>query len=106
MIKVSVLYPNTPDGKFDMEYYQSYHVPLVFNRCGDAIKRGEIERGIGGLEPGSDPTFCVAAHMLFDSKESMEETFVANMQEFAADLPNFTNIYPTVQISEVLNGEW
>jgi uncharacterized protein (TIGR02118 family) len=85
-----------------MEYYQSYHVPLVFDRCGGAIKRGEIERGIAGLEPGSNPPYCVAAHMLFESTEAMEATFGANVQEFAADIPNFTNIYPTVQISEVL----
>lgn len=102
MIKVSVLYPNTPDGRFDMEYYQTRHVPLVIERCAGAIKRGEIERGISGAAEGSGAPFCVAAHMLFDSSEAMQESFGRHMAEFVADLPNFTNIQPTVQISELL----
>ena len=101
MIKVSVLYPNTPGGRFDLEYYQTRHVPLVIERCAGAIKRGEIERGIAGAN-GSGAPFCVAAHMLFDSPESMHASFGRHMAEFVADLPNFTNIEPTVQISEVL----
>lgn len=101
MIKVSVLYPTTPDGRFDMEYYQTRHVPLVIERCAGAIKRGEIERGIAGAD-GSGAPFCVAAHMLFDSSESMQESFGRHMAEFVADLPNFTNIQPTLQISELL----
>ena len=102
MIKVSVLYPTTPDGRFDLEYYQTRHVPLVIERCAGAIRRGEIERGVAGAEPGSQPPFCIAAHMLFDSAETMHASFVRHLPEFVADLPNFTNIQPTVQVSEVL----
>jgi uncharacterized protein (TIGR02118 family) len=29
MIKVSVMYPNTPDARFDHEYYREKHMPLV-----------------------------------------------------------------------------
>lgn len=103
MIKVSVMYPSRPDGRFDMEYYRTRHVPLVIERCDGAIKRGEIERGIAGAVEGSGAPFCVAAHMLFDSAEAMQQSFGRHMAEFVADLPNFTNIEPTVQISEVLS---
>jgi len=102
MIKVSVLYPNTPDGRFDMEYYRTRHVPLVIERCAGAVKRGEIERGIAGADGAAAP-FCVAAHMLFDSTQSMQESFGRHVPEFIADLPNFTNIQPTLQISELLS---
>jgi len=102
MIKVSVLYPNTPDGHFDLEYYQTRHVPMVIDRCAGAIVRGEIERGVAGLEPGSSAPFCIAGHLIFESAESMQQAFARHMSEFIADLPNFTNIQPTVQISEML----
>ena len=102
MIKLTVLYPEAPDARFDLAYYTDTHVPLVLERCGDAIRRGEIERGIAGMEPGSAPPFRIAAHLVFDSTESMQATFGRHLPEFLADLPNFTNIQPTVQISELL----
>ena len=102
MIKVSVLYPNTPDGRFDLEYYQSRHISLVIDRCAGAIRRAEIEWGVASVEPGSQPPFRIAGHLLFDSAESMQASLVPHIPELLADLPNFTNIQPTVQIGEVL----
>jgi uncharacterized protein (TIGR02118 family) len=102
MIKVSVLYPNRPGARFDLDYYRATHVPLVLERCGDAIKRGEIEWGIAGLGAGSAPPFLVAAHLLFDSAEAMQATFGRHVPEFGADLANFTDIEPVVQVGEVL----
>ena len=102
MIKVSVLYPNTPDGWFDLDYYQRTHVPLVLQRCGDAIKRGEIERGIAGGDAASPAPFRITAHLLFESLESMQGSFGHHTAEFLADLPNFTDIQPVLQVAEVL----
>lgn len=102
MIKLTVLYPNAQGGRFDLAYYTERHVPLVLQRCGNAIKRGEIEQGIAGLEPGSEPPFRIAAHLLFDSTETMQASFGRHLAEIVADIPNFTNIQPTVQISELL----
>lgn len=102
MIKVSVLYPNTREGRFDLNYYKNTHVPLVFERCGDAIKRGEMEWGIAGGDAGSPPPFRITAHLVFESAEAMERSFGHHLAEFIADLPNFTDIQPVVQVSEVL----
>jgi uncharacterized protein (TIGR02118 family) len=104
MIKVSVLYPNANGGRFDLDYYRNIHVPLVFERCGDAIKRGEMEQGIAGADASSPPPFRIAAHLVFDSAESMQASFGRHLPEFVADLPNFTDIQPMVQVSEVLLG--
>lgn len=97
MIKVSVLYPNQPGVKFDMDYYTKRHVPLVLERCGDEVKPGGIERGAA-----PDAPYCAAGHLLFESPEVMARLFGQHMQEFMADIPNFTNVQPVVQISEVV----
>jgi len=34
LIKVSVLYPNTADCKFDMHYYLNQHMPMVQQKLG------------------------------------------------------------------------
>ena len=38
MTKVSVLYPNGANKKFDMDYYCNTHLPLVSRLLGDALK--------------------------------------------------------------------
>ena len=96
MIKVSVLYPNRPDGHFDMEYYQTRHVPMVLERCGSVVKPGGIERGLG------DAPFCVAGHLLFESRQAMDDALGRHLPEFLADIPNFTNVQPTIQVAEVV----
>ena len=35
MIKVSVMYPNTPGCRFDHAYYANNHTPLVKRKMGD-----------------------------------------------------------------------
>jgi hypothetical protein len=37
----------------------------------------------------------------FESMESFEHSFGANAEKIMADLPNFTNVQPQVQISEL-----
>ena len=45
MIKVSVMYPNTPGARFDHEYYRDKHMPLVKARLGDTCKYYTVEKG-------------------------------------------------------------
>ncbi len=53
MIKVSVLYPNGPGATFDIAYYTRSHMPMVGRLLGEALKRMEIDEGLGGPTPGS-----------------------------------------------------
>ena len=43
MIKLSVLYPNEEDKKFDLEYYLKKHMPLSINKFGDALKGVSVD---------------------------------------------------------------
>src|SRR5437773_10674077 len=38
MIRVSVMYPRTEGDSFDMDYYVNKHMPMVRDRCGEALK--------------------------------------------------------------------
>jgi uncharacterized protein (TIGR02118 family) len=102
MLKVSVLYPNQPGGKFDLDYYVNTHVPLVLDRCGSAVSPGGIERGVAGGAPGSEAPYHVVGNLLFESPEAMDRALGPHLQEILADIPNFTNIQPVMQISEVV----
>ena len=101
MIKVSVFYPNEAEKKFDMDYYLNSHIPMVQEKLGDALKGGAVEQGLGGAEPGSPATYVAMAHLLFDSVEAFQGAFGPHSEAIMADVPNYTDIQPTIQISEV-----
>ena len=101
MIKVSVLYPNTEGAKFDMAYYCNTHMPLVRRLLSPAIKGVAAEQGIGGMAPGSPAPFVAIGHLLFDSLEAFQTIFGPHAQAIMSDIPNYTNLQPTIQISEV-----
>lgn len=99
MIRVSVMYPNQEGGDFDDVYYLKTHMPLVQERLGDALKRAEVYKPLGG--PGGAPkTYLTVAALFFDSVEAFEGAFGANAEEILGDIPNFTNIEPIVQLED------
>jgi len=101
MIKVSVFYANGEGKRFDMAYYCEKHMALIRRLCGAAVKGIAVEQGISGGAPGSAPAFLALGHVYFDSMESFQSSFVPHTNEFVGDVPNYTNIQPTIQISEV-----
>jgi len=102
MIKVSVLYPNGEGKSFDMDYYCNTHVPMVGALLGDAVKGATVEKGLGGGATDSPATYTAMGNLYFNSMEEFGSSFGPNADKIMADLPNFTNIEPTVQISEVM----
>lgn len=102
MTKVSVLYPNGEGKTFDMAYYTSKHLELVGGLLGDALKGATVENGLGSAAPGSPAPFVAMGNMYFDSVDAFGAAFGPNAETIMADLPNFTNIEPVIQISEVV----
>ena len=101
MIKVSVLYPHKDGGRFDMDYYLAKHMPLVRDRLGATLKGISVEQGIAGGAPNSPAPFAALGHLLFDNISAFQSAMASHGAEFMADVPKFTNIEPTIQVSEV-----
>ncbi len=101
MIKVSVFYPNQEGSKFDMGYYCSSHIPMVREKLGAACKGVAVEQGIAGPTPGSPPGFIAMGHIYFESVEAFQTAFGPHAEAIMADISNYTDIQPTLQISEV-----
>ena len=101
MIKVSVLYPNKENAAFDMDYYCNSHMVMVKEKLGEACKNTAVEAGISGATPDSDAAFVAMGHLYFDSVEDFQAAFPQHSEEIMGDIPNYTNIEPQIQISEV-----
>ena len=102
MIKVSVVYPNSQGKKFDMDYYCNKHIPMVGALLGNALKGATVEKGLGGGAPGSPAPYAGMGNMYFNSVEEFGNAFGPNADKIMGDLPNFTDIEPIIQVSEVM----
>jgi uncharacterized protein (TIGR02118 family) len=95
MIKLSVTYPSGEGTTFDHDYYSKSHIPL----CDSAFSPAKIE-----VDKGIDGPNVAAVHFYFDSMEAMQ-TALANpkMGDVMADVANYTNIAPVMQVSEIVS---
>jgi uncharacterized protein (TIGR02118 family) len=104
MIRVTVLYANKPGGKFDFAYYTNKHMKLVKEKFGPmGLVRTEVDKGVGGMPAGAPPQPYVAlGHMVFNSLGDFLKAEKVHGGALGADVPNFTNIEPQFQISEIV----
>lgn len=101
MIKVTVFYPNNSGTTFDMPYYTTRHLPMVQKKCGPACKSIAADLGVAGGEPGSKPAYIAVGYLTFESAEAFQKSFGPHAREILADIPNYTNAQPVIQISEI-----
>ena len=105
MIKVSVMYPNKPGARFDHTYYRDKHMPLVKARMGDSCRFYTVDKGLAGRAPGEPATYIGMCHLYCDSLEAYQAGFGPHASEILADIPNYTDLTPVLQISEVVVGQ-
>ena len=95
MIRFSVLYPDGEGATFDHDYYRDKHVPLVVSTWG--LDSAEIDKGVGG-------PYLAAVHFLFESTDAMNAALASEgTGAVIADVPNYTNVTPVQQISEIVS---
>jgi len=99
--RVSVLYPNNAGAKFDMKYYLTSHMPMVKQKLGASLKGMSVDEGVGTAPPGTQAPFVAVAHLTFDSVDAFGAAFAQHGGEIMADVPNYTDIQPLVQISQI-----
>jgi len=102
MFKVSVMYPNQEGAQFDLDYYRTKHMDLVVRFLKPfGLVRTEVLRGISGGGGQPAPYICIG-NLYFDTADGYEKGAAASGGALRGDIPNFTNVIPVRQISEVL----
>ncbi|MEZ9103426.1 EthD family reductase [Vibrio cyclitrophicus] len=100
MIKVHVLYPNKDDVTFDFDYYCNKHVPMIEGLLGEAVTGAIVDAGVASVVPGEAAPYVAISTISFDSIESFQTAFGPHAEKIKADVPNFTNAIPIMQLSE------
>ena len=104
MYKVSVMYPNGDGATFDHAYYRDRHMPMVKEKLGAALSRYTVDKGIAGGAPGSPPAFVASCSLFVESLEAFQAGMAAHGRAIMADVPNYTNVQPRIEITEVVVG--
>lgn len=104
MFNISSVYPVKDDYQFDFEYYENVHMPLSIKKLSAAkgFLGVSVERGITIDEPNMPSSYVAMCHYYFDTLENFMAAFMPHAEELQADIKNYTNIEPTIQINEVL----
>lgn len=101
-IKVMILYPNEEGKTFDLDYYSKKHMPMVAELFGEPLKSYTIDNGISGRTPEEPIPYIAIGCFYFDQLSDYENAFGTNAEKILSDIPNYTDIQPVVQISEIV----
>ena len=104
MINVTVFYPSGEGKTFNMDYYVNKHIPFVTELLSPSLKKITVDMGIAGGEPGAPAPNMAIGCLYFDSVEGFQNSFGPHAEKIGADVANYTNSVPVIQISEVQIG--
>ncbi|MFS4466390.1 EthD family reductase [Maribacter sp. 2210JD10-5] len=101
MIKVAIMYPSGEEKTFDMDYYSNKHMPMVASLLGNSLKSWSIDKGISGRTSEEPIPYLAIGYLYFNKLFEYQNSFGPNAEKIVNDIPNYTNIQPVIQISEV-----
>ena len=87
---MTIVYRYAPDVRFDFEYYESTHMPLIMRLYGDSISRFELRRGLPG-DDGAPPPYVATITIWIADVEAFEAAAAEHQAGIRADVDKFTN---------------
>lgn len=100
MIRVAIMYPNKPGNEFNSNYYRSFHLDLVKEKYTPfGLQRIELDEAKVLEGPQKAPYFAIG-YLIFESTKEFLTAIKEAGEEIMADVENFTNTSPVVQISQ------
>ena len=102
MIRVTVSYPAQANARFDHSYYQQQHARLIHEQLdAHGLLKLEIDQCLAD-GAGKAPQTLAAAHLFFADLAQFQAAFAAGGKVLNEDMANYSDIVPTVTISQVI----
>jgi len=102
LIKISIMYPFAEGKTFNMEYYETKHMPMVAGFLGSNLVKYTIEKGIASGIPNQPLPFMAIGTFYIKSLSDYQASIGPNRDKIRADFANYTNIAPVILVSEVV----
>ena len=102
LIKVSIMYPYAEGKTFNMEYYESKHMPMVAAFLGSNLVKYNIEKGLASGIPNQPLPFMAIGTFYVKSLSDYQTAIGPHRDAIRADFANYTNVGPVILVSEVV----
>ena len=102
LIKISVMYPYAEGKTFNMEYYETKHMPMVAGYLGSNLVKYTIEKGLSSGIPNQPLPFMAIGTFYVKSLSEYQAAIAPNRDAIRADFVNYTNVAPVILVSEVV----
>lgn len=102
LIKISVMYPYAEGKTFNMEYYETKHMPMVADFLGSNLVRYTIEKGLSSGIPDQPLPFLAIGAFYVKSLSEYQAAVAPNRDAIRADFANYTDVIPVILVSEVV----
>ncbi|MBT1697104.1 EthD family reductase [Fulvivirgaceae bacterium PWU4] len=102
LIKVSVMYPAGEGKTFNMEYYETKHMPMVAGLLGSNLVKYTIEKGLASGIPNQPLPYVAIGIFYVKNLADYQASIAPNRDAIRADIANYTNIAPVILVSEVV----
>lgn len=102
LVKVSVMYPFAEGKTFNMEYYETKHMPMVAAYLGSNLVKYTIEKGLASGIPNQPLSYMAIGTFYVKNLSDYQAAIAPNRDAIRADFVNYTNATPVIFISEVV----
>ena len=102
LIKVSIMYPFAEGKTFNMEYYETKHMPMVASLLGSNLVKYTIEKGLASGIPNQPLPYMAIGAFYVKNLADYQAAIAPNRDAIRADIAKYTNATPTILVSEVV----
>ena len=102
LIKVSIMYPYAEGKTFNMEYYETKHMPMVAGYLGSNLVKYTIERGLSSGMPNQPLPYMAIGTFYVKSLSEYQAAVTPNREAIRADFKHYTDVIPVILVSEVV----
>jgi len=102
LIKVSIMYPYAEGKTFNMEYYETKHMPMVAGFLGTNLVRYTIDKGVASGLPNTALPYMAVGSFYVKSLADYQAAIAPNRDAIRSDFANYTNVAPIILVSEVV----
>ncbi|MDB5286865.1 MAG: EthD family reductase [Mucilaginibacter sp.] len=102
LIKISIMYPYAEGKTFNMEYYETKHMPMVAGFLGSNLIKYTIEKGLASGIPNQPLPFMAIGIFYVKSLSDYQAAIGPHIDAIRADFSNYTNISPVILMGEVI----
>lgn len=95
MISVHIMYPNTDESTFDMDYYTATHMPMLADAIGEAC----LAWGATSVQSGG--SWAAIGWCRVESHDAFNSAMAEHGAKIMGDIPNYTNVSPELIIGDV-----